>query len=62
MVKIEVSEHGSLDRALKFLKKKFEKHGTVAELRKRREFVKHSVNRREEIKSAKYRQTFNNDN
>lgn len=58
MLIINVKEHGSLDRALKVLKRKFEQVGTVRELRARKEFKKPSVKRREEVLDAKYRQTF----
>jgi small subunit ribosomal protein S21 len=58
MLIINVKDHGSLDRALKVLKRKFEQVGTVRELRARKEFKKPSVKRREEVLDAKYRQTF----
>jgi len=58
MLIINVKDHGSLDRALKVLKRKFEQVGTVRELRARKEFKKPSVKRREEVLNAKYRQTF----
>lgn len=52
---------GSIDRALKVLKSKFNKTQTLSELRDRREFKKKSEIRRDEIIKAKYRQSFNND-
>lgn len=58
MLILNVKDHGSLDRALKVLKRKFEQTGTVRELRDRKEFKKPSVKRREEVLDAKYRQTF----
>lgn len=58
MLLINIKDHGSLDRALKVLKRKFEQVGTVRELRARKEFKKPSVKRREEILHAKYRQSF----
>jgi small subunit ribosomal protein S21 len=58
MLIINIKDHGSLDRALKTLKRKFEQTGTVRELRERKEFKKPSVKRREEMIDAKYRQTF----
>jgi small subunit ribosomal protein S21 len=62
MLILNVKDHGSLDRALKVLKRKFEQVGTVRELRSRKEFTKPSVKRRAEVLDAKYRQTFvNND-
>ena len=44
----------SIDRALKILKNKVVKTGMLKELRRRQEFVKKSVKRREEIKKAVY--------
>ena len=58
MLIINIKDHGSLDRALKTLKRKFEQTGTVRELRARKEFIKPSVRRRAEVLDAKYRQTF----
>jgi small subunit ribosomal protein S21 len=58
MLIINIKDHGSLDRALKVLKRKFDQVGTVRELRERKEFKKPSVKRREEMIDAKYRQTF----
>ena len=58
MLIINVKDHGSLDRALKTLKRKFEQVGTVRELRSRKEFTKPSVKRRADVLDAKYRQTF----
>jgi small subunit ribosomal protein S21 len=60
MLIINVSEHGSIDRALKALKRKVEKTGQNREIRRRGEFVKPSVKRRSEIKAAMYRQTYHN--
>jgi small subunit ribosomal protein S21 len=56
MIIINVKEFGTLDRALKALKKKVEKTGQTKEVRKRREFTKPSVKRRDEVKNAKHRQ------
>jgi len=61
MLIINVKENGTLDRALKVLKRKFEKTGTVKQLRSRKEFIKPSIKRREEIRNAEYRQSLNND-
>jgi len=61
MLIINVKDHGTLDRALKVLKRKFEKTGTVKQLRSRKEFIKPSIKRREEIRNAQYRQSLNND-
>lgn len=58
MLIVNAKEHGSIDRALKVLKRKVEKTGQNKELRKRKEFTKPSVLRREEIKAAKHRQLY----
>jgi len=54
MLKVEVNEKQPLERALKVLKKKWDKTKTLRELRERKNFVKKSVKRREEIKKAEY--------
>ena len=61
MLIINVKDNGTLDRALKVLKRKFEKTGTVKQLRSRKEFIKPSIKRRQEIRNAQYRQSLNND-
>jgi small subunit ribosomal protein S21 len=61
MLIIKVKDNETLDRALKVLKRKFEKTGTVKQLRSRKEFIKPSIKRREEIRNAQYRQSLNND-
>jgi small subunit ribosomal protein S21 len=50
VVKIEGKE--TLERALKTLKRKFDKQGTVKELRKRKTYQKPSEQRREEVRKA----------
>lgn len=45
-----------LEKALKKFKRKFDKIGITKELRRRKEFTKPSVERRNEIKKAKWRQ------
>ena len=57
MLVINVKEAGSIDRAIKQLKKKVDQTRQLKELRKRREFTKPSVKRREEIKAAAHRQS-----
>ena len=52
MLKIEVK--GSIEKALRELKRKFEKTKVVKELRERQSFTKPSVKRRSEIKKAQY--------
>jgi small subunit ribosomal protein S21 len=55
MLIIPVKEGESIEKALKKFKKKFEKTGAVKELRRRKEFTKPSIIRREEIKKAIYK-------
>ncbi len=45
---VPVKEGESIDRALKKLKRKFEKTGVVKELRERQKFTKPSVTKRQE--------------
>lgn len=54
MLIIDARESESLDRALKVLKKKFEKTGTIKQLRARQAFILPSIKRRTEIKKAIY--------
>jgi small subunit ribosomal protein S21 len=54
MIIVPVKEGESIDRALKKLKRKFEKTGVVKELRERQKFTKPSVKRREAINKAIY--------
>ena len=61
MIIINIKEQGSIDRALKLLKSKFNRTKTLAELRDRREFKKKSEIRRDQIIKAKYRQSLNNE-
>ena len=56
MLIIPVKEGDSIERALKKYKKKFEKVGTVKELRARQYVEKPSVTRREEVLKAAYKQ------
>jgi small subunit ribosomal protein S21 len=53
IVEVQGGKDG-LERALKKYKRKFERIGIGRELRKRKEFTKPSVERRNEIKKAKY--------
>jgi small subunit ribosomal protein S21 len=61
MIIINVAEHGSIERALKLLKQKFNNTQTLKELRSRKEFVKPCETRRQTLISAKYRRSLNND-
>jgi small subunit ribosomal protein S21 len=55
MIIIEVKGgKDGLEKALKKFKRKFDKIGIAKELRRRKEFTKPSVERRNEIKKAKY--------
>ncbi len=56
MLIVQVKEGESLEKALKKFKKKFEKTGVVKELRERSKFTKPSIQRREEIINAVYKQ------
>ncbi len=55
MLIIPVKEGESIDKALKKFKKKFERTGTMRQLRKRQSFTKPSVARRKEIIRASYK-------
>jgi small subunit ribosomal protein S21 len=54
MIIVPVKEGESIDRALKKLKRKFEKTGVVKELRERQKFTKPSVKKRDGIQKAIY--------
>ncbi|MDP4210879.1 MAG: 30S ribosomal protein S21 [Bacteroidota bacterium] len=54
MIIVPVKEGENIERALKKFKRKFEKTGTIKELRSRQEFTKPSVRRREMVKKAIY--------
>ncbi len=56
MIIVPIKEGENIERALKKFKRKFEKTGTVRELRARKTFVKKSVLRRDQVKKAVYRQ------
>ena len=56
MLIVPVKEGEGVEKALKKLKKKFEKIGILRELRKRKVFNKPSIVRREQVKRAKYKQ------
>jgi small subunit ribosomal protein S21 len=60
MIKIDLQKEKNLDSALKKFKFKFDKLGLKKELLDRKEFVKPSIIRREEIKNAIYREKFRN--
>jgi len=54
MLIIPVKEGENIERALKRYKKKYDRTGTVRQLRRRQCFIKDCVIRREEIKKAIY--------
>lgn len=54
MIIVPVKEGENIERALKKFKKKFERTGTVRELRARQHFTKPSVAKREERQKAIY--------
>lgn len=54
MLIVKVKDNNSIDRALKILKNKVVKTGMIKELRRRQEFVKPSIIRRDQIKKAIY--------
>ncbi len=56
MLIIDVKETESIERALKKYKRKFDRAGTMRELRRRKHFTKPSVERRAEMLKAIYKQ------
>lgn len=56
MLIIEVKDGENIDKALKRYKRKFQNAGIMKELRRRKEFVKPSVKRRNEILKAVYKE------
>jgi len=54
MLIIPVKEGENIDRALKRFKRKFDRTGTMRQLRSRRQFTKPSVERRAQIQKAQY--------
>jgi small subunit ribosomal protein S21 len=51
---VEITSKQNIEKALKVLKRKWDKNKVTKELRDRKEFTKKSVRRREEIKKAEY--------
>jgi small subunit ribosomal protein S21 len=56
MLIIPVKEGESIERALKRYKKKFERTGTLRELRSRQKYTKPSIAKREMMEKAIYKQ------
>ena len=54
MLQIPVKEGESIERALKKYKKKFERTGVLKELRNRKEYIKKSIVRRQQVIKAEY--------
>jgi len=54
MLIIPIKDGENIDRALKRFKRKFDKTGTMRQLRGRKQFVKPSVVRRAQIQKAQY--------
>lgn len=61
MIIIPVQEGESIDRALKRYKRKRQDIGLMKELRKRKHFTKPSIERRNEVLKAKYKDQKNQD-
>tara|TARA_B100001250_G_C19813930_1_gene797233 strand:+ start:4443 stop:4637 length:195 start_codon:yes stop_codon:yes gene_type:complete len=58
MIIIPVKEGEAIDRALKRFKRKFDKVGTLREIRNRKNFIKKSTRRREELQKARFSDSF----
>ncbi len=54
MIIVQVKEGELIDRPLKRFKRKFDRTGTMREIRRRTAFTKPSIRRREEILHARY--------
>tara|TARA_Y100000766_G_C18312455_1_gene321626 strand:- start:23 stop:211 length:189 start_codon:yes stop_codon:yes gene_type:complete len=54
MLQIPVKEGESIERALKKYKKKFERTRVLKELRERKQFIKKSVVKRQQVIKAQY--------
>ena len=54
MLIIPVKDGENIDRALKRFKRKFDRTGTMRQLRKRQQFTKPSVLRRAQVQKAQY--------
>ena len=54
MIIVPLKDGENIERAIKRFKRKFEKTGAIRELRARKNFVKPSVKRREQLQKAIY--------
>ena len=61
MIIVPLKEGENIERALKRFKRKFERTGVVKELRKRKAFIKPSVDRRKKRQHAIYVQQMQDD-
>jgi small subunit ribosomal protein S21 len=55
MIRIKLEGKTSIDQALKKYKMRFSKHKIMEELRERTEYTKKSVEKRDELLKARYR-------
>ncbi|TCI94777.1 30S ribosomal protein S21 [Tenacibaculum sp. M341] len=63
MLIIKIKEGENIDRALKRYRKKYKNTKLIQEVRRRKEYKKESVRRREEVQKAQYKERmFNTDN
>lgn len=60
MIIVPVKEGENIDRALKKLKRKFEKTGVIKEVRERQHYTKPSDKRRQQVLKAQYIQQLRN--
>ena len=60
MIVVPVKEGENIERALKKFKRKFERTGTIKELRERQAYIKPSVKKRQVKKHAAYVQKIQN--
>ncbi|MDG2450691.1 MAG: 30S ribosomal protein S21 [Saprospiraceae bacterium] len=58
MLIINVKDQESIDRALKRYKRKVQRTGMIKELRRRKNFTKPSVERRNKVLNAVYREKY----
>ena len=54
MLIIPVKEGENIDRALKRFKRKFDRTGTMRQLRSRQQFSKPSIDKRQQVLKARY--------
>ncbi len=62
MLIIEIRDGENIDKALKRYKRKFQNAGVMKELRRRKEFVKPSIERRTEVLKAVYKEKLKHEN